>query len=129
MNIKRRIVLAALTAFGALGAYEGLSLATDHLADPDFTEHAKFHAALSGVYMLTLTGTLLLLAWGPFRRGQAGFLPILSFALVALPASVLVAVAVVPAGAPRRPLLAFAVIVLIAASVLAVAAWRIRQRP
>ena len=126
MNIQRRVLLAAITAFGALGVYEGFSLATDHLASPDFPDHAKFHAALSGLHMLALTGVLLLLAWGPFRRGQDKFQPILCFTLVALPASVFTAVAVVPAGAPPRPLLVFAVIVLVIASALAVAAWRIR---
>ncbi|MEW6367871.1 MAG: hypothetical protein AB1714_24845 [Acidobacteriota bacterium] len=91
------------TVLCAVGIAQGLMITTDHLRTLDFPPHAKFHAALSGLYMVSHSVFLLLLVWGPLMRGGRGAIHSLTFALLALPAFPLVAMAIVPSGIPPSP--------------------------
>lgn len=123
----RKILLTVLSLVGAIGLYESFSLTTDHLNSTNFTDHAKFHAVLSGLYMLALTLVLILLIWGLLRRAQQRFEPLLVFILLALPGAVLLAAAIVPSGSPPFPLVVFAGIMLMVSIFLGVLVWRLRR--
>ncbi|MDH3732895.1 MAG: hypothetical protein OEU54_05140 [Gemmatimonadota bacterium] len=87
------------TVLVAIGLHQGLSVLTDHLSAADFPDHARFHAALGGAYLILLSLLAGWIAWsGTLRRSCRGLL--LPAVLLTLPAGFLTAIGVVPEGTP-----------------------------
>lgn len=97
--MRERAGIAMATLLIALGLYNGVNVLTDHLASPAFPAHARFHAALGGVYMVLLSILAGVMTWWPTLRWVVRGLP-LAFVLLAVPLGFLAAVAIVPAGSP-----------------------------
>ncbi len=100
MNLYGRLAIALSGVIAATGLYWGWRIGTDHLGEAQWSDHAKFHASVGGLYLATLGIVLVAAVWTRARRWEnAGDLP-LALAILLLPAAVLAAVAVVPGGAP-----------------------------
>jgi len=98
--MRKTWVIGLATLLGLFGAYQGVMVTTEHLQEPAFPDHARFHASVGGLYILALSILALVLAWGPYRREAPGAGLSLLATLAATPLGVLVAVSLVPAGAP-----------------------------
>lgn len=110
---RTRKLFWTILVLAAVGLYEGWNLATDHLHSPSFSAHARFHAALGGIYLVVLSFNVLGLAWGRFGSVKRPSELLLVFNLLALPGGPLLALALVPAGAPPAAAIAVAVIALV----------------
>ena len=109
MSLSERIAIGLASLLVVLGLYNGVNVLTDHLRSPDFPEHAKFHAALGGAYMVLLSVLAAVMAWSPGLRQAGGGLP-LAGVLLALPLGFLAAVAIVPSGSPGTSYVILAVV-------------------
>lgn len=119
MKTSERIAIGLASVLVALGLYNGANVLTDHLKAPEFPEHAKFHAALGGALMLLISVWAAVMAWStPLRRVGRG-LP-LTGALLAVPLSFLIAVAIVPSGSPGTSYVFLALVAVVLAVAVAV---------
>ena len=115
MKASERVGVGIALLLAALGLVNGLQAATDHLGSSDFPPHARFHAALSGVYLVVLSLVAGGMACVDKARSFGRGIPFL-LVLISLPSGFLVALAVVPAGSPGGSYLHLAVVGLIMAA-------------
>jgi hypothetical protein len=100
-SVLRKILLLVVTGIAGAGLVMGLAVTFEHLDEAGFPHHARFHAALSGSYLTLLAALALWLtleAW----RGMP-FTLLRWLAVLAVPLGVVIAAALVPAGAPPAP--------------------------
>lgn len=116
MTTRERIAIGLALVLVALGLYNGANVLTDHLGSPDFTEHAKFHAALGGALMLLISVLAAVMIGSRTLRRVGRGMPLVGV-LLAVPLGFLIAVAIVPSGSPGTSY----VILALAAVALAVA--------
>ena len=114
MITSERLAIAIASVLVALGLYNGANVLTDHLNTESFPEHARFHAALGGAYMILLSLVAAAMAWIAPLRKIAGGWP-LSAVLLVLPLGFLGAVAVVPSGSPGTSYVGLALVGLVMA--------------
>lgn len=98
--MRKAWVIGLATLLGVVGLYQGGMVTVEHLQEPNFPAHARFHAAVGGLYLLALSAIALALAWGPYRWGGKGAGAVLVLTLTATPVGVLIAAGLVPEGAP-----------------------------
>ena len=109
MKAAERTAIGLAALLVALALYNGANVLTDHLGAADFPDHAKFHAALGGAYMLLLSVLAAVVVWSAdLRRAARGLL--LAGVLIAIPLGFLWAVAMVPSGSPGLSYVALALV-------------------
>ena len=87
-----------IVPLGLIGLYWAYHISVDHLGDPSWPDHAKWHAAVGGAYLGATSVALLLSVWST----TTGRLVLRSWITVMLPGGMLIAYAVVPEGAPSQ---------------------------
>jgi hypothetical protein len=122
----RNALLLVLATLAAVGLVQGLGVTVEHLDETSFPAHARFHAALSGIGLSAVAVLVLGLVWQAFQGARCG--PLLVFGAAAIPASALLAAAMVPDGSPPPPFPALAGVGLVIAAGCAGALWWIDRR-
>ena len=108
VSTTERAAVGLATGLVAIGLYQGAQVTTDHLASTEFPDHARFHAALGGIYMIGLSLVAGVVAWSrTLRRACRGLL--LPAVLLLLPAGFLFAIGIVPEGTPPGPYVPLAI--------------------
>jgi hypothetical protein len=75
----------------------------DHLTDPTWPPHARFHTFQALLWLVALNATIAALALGPARRGERWALVLLAVLFICGQGSYFVAYVLVPGGAPPEP--------------------------
>lgn len=98
--MRKAWIIGLATLLSVAGLCQGGMVTMEHLQEAAFPVHARFHAAVSGLYLLALAILALVLAWGPYRWDGKGAGLALVVTLAATPIGVLIAAGLVPEGAP-----------------------------
>jgi uncharacterized membrane protein YhaH (DUF805 family) len=122
----RKVLLIIVAVLCSLGVILGISVTFEHLNEPGFPDHARFHAGMSGIYIVLVSLAALGLVVQGLRGARCGAL--LLFAVVAVPLGSLVAALLVPEGAPPAPFPLLAAFGAILAAITAGMLWRIDRR-
>jgi hypothetical protein len=72
----------------------------DHLTDPTWPPHARFHTLQALLWLVALNVTIAVLVLGPARRGERWALVLLALLFICAQGSYFVAYVLVPGGAP-----------------------------
>jgi len=91
-------VLIALASLAHAAAY--CVAAPEHVVDPGWPDHARFHALQALIWIVALDLALAALALGPLRRGRRGCLPAIALGGVGAHGAYFAAMLALPAGRP-----------------------------
>lgn len=92
------VALIALASLAHAAAY--CVAAPEHVVDPSWPEHARFHTLQALIWIVALDLALAALALGPLRQGRRGVLPAIAVGGLGAHGAYFAAMVALPAGRP-----------------------------
>ncbi len=113
------------TVLGVLGLTQAWRIGTDHLGSA-WSDHAKWHALIGGLFLALLSAILLVALWGPFRGRRPGIEGTLGLLLAGPAVAVVAGMWLLPSGSPGGGDTTLAAVVTAVGLATALLAWRTR---